>query len=133
MSKAGLWQPLLQAPTRRMTSSKEQLLTRQQLDALRRHAQMADQVAAHFLRSVMRRLGFNTRRALIVRRRVDSRVAHQAHDLLSGEQLLARQQLNALRRHAVVAPQVAPLCQRNAQVGVHPPANMAPGLASQEC
>ncbi len=48
--------------------------------------------------------------------------AHEAHDLFRGQQRLARRQLNALRRHAIGAAQVAPLGQRDAQVCVHPPA-----------
>ena len=45
--------------------------------------------------------------------------AHQPDDLVVGERLLGRQPVEALGGHAVVAAQVAPVGQRDAQVGGH--------------
>ena len=56
---------------------------------------------------------------------------HQSHDLVRGEQLPLGGQVHPLCGHAVQAAQVAPLLERNAQVGMGPPARKGGWLGVQ--
>eukprot|EP00967_Tisochrysis_lutea_P115293 scaffold184603_cov15-Tisochrysis_lutea.AAC.1 len=87
---------------------------------------------AHFFKTL------NTRKQKTVKRHEGQQAqdsnygAYQAHDFLGGQQALVRSQRNAFGWHAVLAAQIALLCQGDAQVGMHAAARKKHGKVQGE-